>query len=134
MKNMDELNTMATEHDQVRDLIAAQAADYFVARRGGNVSEQEDREFLFWLRTSPVHVAEYLAIAGLAKEVPGAARRLDLSIEKLSRQRAAEETSPLFIRRRQSPRRANQHFRFNPAPPSPQPSPRWGEVPSGARR
>jgi transmembrane sensor len=75
---------MATkDNDRIRDLIAAQAADYFVAHRGAELSEEQEQEFLKWLRTSPVHVAEYLAVTELAKDMPGAAQFVSTPLEEL---------------------------------------------------
>ena len=74
---------MTAKDDHLRDLIAEQAADYFVAHRAGNPSEAQKQEFLRWLRTSPIHVAEYLAVADLARDLDGAASALDIPLEEL---------------------------------------------------
>ena len=74
---------MIARDDHLRDLIAEQAADFFVAHRAGNLSEAQKQEFLRWLRTSPVHVAEYLAVADLARDLGGAAKTLDMPLDEL---------------------------------------------------
>lgn len=74
---------MSAKDDQLRDLIAEQAADFFVAHRAGNAGDAQKQEFLRWLRTSPMHVAEYLAMADLARDLGGAAKNLDLPLEEL---------------------------------------------------
>jgi len=62
------MNVSAGE-EQLRDLIAEQAAECYVAHRAGDLSREQEQEFLRWLRTSPLHVAEYLSIAGIAKDL-----------------------------------------------------------------
>jgi len=74
---------VSTRDEHLRDLIAQQAADYFVARRAGALSDEEDQEFLRWLRTSPIHVAEYLAVSSLARDVAVAAKRIDMPLDDL---------------------------------------------------
>jgi len=70
-------------NDDLKDLIAAQAADYYVARSGGHSTADEDREFLEWLRTSPLHVAEYMAIVRIAKDAANATRQSVGSLDEL---------------------------------------------------
>lgn len=74
---------MTARDEQLRDLIAEQAADYFVAHRAGTLGDLQKQEFLRWLRTSPVHVAEYLAVADLARDLDGAAMTLDMPLDQL---------------------------------------------------
>lgn len=74
---------MSTKDDHLRDLIAEQAADFFVAHRAGNLSDAQKQGFLRWLRTSPMHVAEYLAVADLSRDLGGAAKTLGMPLEEL---------------------------------------------------
>lgn len=67
----------------MRDLIAEQAADYFVAHRDGALNAEQEQEFLRWLRTSPLHVAEYLGVAELARDVGGAATQIAVPLDEL---------------------------------------------------
>lgn len=46
-------------------MIAETASEWFVASRDGDMNASERRAFAAWLQESPVHVAEYLAIAKL---------------------------------------------------------------------
>lgn len=62
-------------HDEtLRKLIAEQAAEWHVAQSEGGLSPQLARDFMCWLRTSPVHVAEYLAIENVARDLSDSAR------------------------------------------------------------
>lgn len=50
MQEYDENDTQA--------LVGAQAAEWFVMLKDGDLSEGEQRRYLDWLRQSPTHVAE----------------------------------------------------------------------------
>jgi ferric-dicitrate binding protein FerR (iron transport regulator) len=55
---------MSAREEQVRSLIAQDAADWFVASRAG-LTASERNDFGKWPKASPVHVEEYLALARL---------------------------------------------------------------------
>jgi transmembrane sensor len=67
---------MSTNEQRVRGLISAQAADWFVENRDGLDAEQR-REFTAWLKASPTHVEEYLALTALAQDLPAACAAAD---------------------------------------------------------
>jgi ferric-dicitrate binding protein FerR (iron transport regulator) len=48
---------MSVNDERLRDLIAQQAADWFVANRA-ELSAREREDFTAWLQASPVHVEE----------------------------------------------------------------------------
>ncbi len=73
------MNVSAGE-EQLRDLIAEQAAEFYIAHRAGDLSREQEQEFLRWLRTSPLHVAEYLSIAGIAKDLGRVASFIDATM------------------------------------------------------
>ena len=89
---------MRSHDDALRRLIAGQAAEWHVAHAGCVLDPQRAREFMRWLRTSPIHVAEYLAIAAIAKDVSRAARDSTESLQDL----LAEGEEP-SVRRLQAP-------------------------------
>src|SRR6185312_5784850 len=70
------MNVSAGE-EQLRDLIAEQAAEFYVAHLAGDRTRDQEQEFLRWLRTSPLHVAEYMSIAGIAKDLGRIAPLID---------------------------------------------------------
>jgi len=109
---------MRTQDEKIRELIAEQAAEWHVAHSEGPLSPQQARAFMHWLRISPTHVAEYLTIAALARDVSDAARRsaasvLDLAgeegerVQSLQTERATSvgEVSSPQMHRALSPRR-----------------------------
>lgn len=67
----------------VLELIAETAAHWYLAHREGELSPAERKEFLRWLRASPVHVREYLAIARLNPELGMAAQHVELPTHAL---------------------------------------------------
>ncbi|HEV8330231.1 MAG TPA: FecR domain-containing protein [Steroidobacteraceae bacterium] len=52
-----------------RALISREAAEWFARMQDPRVSLDERRRFLRWLKQSPVHVAEYLTIAGIDSDL-----------------------------------------------------------------
>ncbi len=62
------MNTDQHRQEQdVQAVVARQAAEWFVAHRDGPLAARERTAFTAWLRTSPLHVSEYLAVAALAR-------------------------------------------------------------------
>jgi len=59
---------MNAKEDQIRALVAEEAADWFVANREGLGTEETD-QFAAWLKASPVNVEEYLAVAVTARDL-----------------------------------------------------------------
>ena len=64
---------MNTTDERVREIIAAQAAEWFLAHRDGSMDAATRADFYEWLTASPVHVEEYLGIARMARLLPAAA-------------------------------------------------------------
>ena len=52
-----------------RALISEEAAEWFARMQDPRVSLDERRRFLRWLKQSPIHVAEYLTIAGIDSDL-----------------------------------------------------------------
>lgn len=74
---------MDTQEQQIQDLITEQASAWYVEHRDGTLKPLQQGAFMRWLRASPVHVAEYLAIAGLARDMGEAARQDKTSWQEL---------------------------------------------------
>jgi transmembrane sensor len=69
--------------DEVRKIIAKQAAEWFVNNWSAVAEEQERVAFMNWLRTSPLHVEEYLRIAAVSRDLKAVAADPRLSLEGL---------------------------------------------------
>lgn len=67
----------------VARVIAAQARVWLITNRQRELSEEQRGEFLAWLRTSPMHVREYLVLAELAAEMRSVASTLDTDTDEL---------------------------------------------------
>jgi transmembrane sensor len=73
---------MTTATDSTRLSIAGEAAEWFVANREGALDPAQRATFAAWLKTSPVHVEEYLGMALLARDLRAAADP-EVSVEAL---------------------------------------------------
>lgn len=84
--------------NKMREWIAAQALQWFVAQRTGELNEAQREKFIDWLRASPEHMREYLALAGLGEDMRQAAGRFDKSSDELVAHARAEvdNVQPLF--------------------------------------
>jgi transmembrane sensor len=85
---------MSTSEQRVHGLIAEEAADWFIENREGLDPEQRS-QFIAWLKASPVHVEEYLAITALARDMPAACARGAESLDELVVTARLDENSTL---------------------------------------
>jgi transmembrane sensor len=74
---------MTPSEEQIRMAIAEQASEWFIENRGGPLDREARSRFTAWLKTSPVHVGEYLAVAGLARDLNAAVNTAELPLEPL---------------------------------------------------
>lgn len=90
---------MTPKSDRVREMIAQEAADWFVANREGGLDPTQRATFAAWLRTSGIHVQEYLNIALIARDLREASNDSALSLEDLLvRANAAEPSNTIPMR------------------------------------
>ena len=97
---------MSAREQRVRSLIAQDAADWFVASRAGLTATQRE-DFATWLKASPVHVEEYLALEVMGRDLRAACEASQNSIDALlQRARLAEDAPvrPFWPRSVESPR------------------------------
>jgi transmembrane sensor len=77
---------------EVRAVIAEQAGEWFIANQAGELTEDESAAFLAWLKSSPLHVKEYLEIARIARGWIDAVRDPQVPLERfLAHTRAAPD-------------------------------------------
>ena len=74
---------MRTQEQKMRMLIAEQAAEWHVAHLDGGLDSRRAREFMRWLQASPLHIAEYLQIASIARDAADAARKSNTPLQSL---------------------------------------------------
>ena len=87
---------MSASEDRVRDLIGQQAADWFVANRA-SLPAQERERFADWLKASPMHVEEYLALASLARDLKEACGEPQIRLDALIEAARAAGPEPVPI-------------------------------------
>lgn len=95
------MKLMNAKEDPVRELIAQEAADWFLANREG-LDAAHRATFAEWLKTSRVHIEEYLNIASIARDLHDACNDPSLSLEDLlARARAADLPTAIPVRPQQ---------------------------------
>jgi transmembrane sensor len=91
---------MSANDNRVRSLITQQAADWFIGNRAG-LTANERHTFATWLKASPMHVEEYLALSALSSDLREACGDPQCSVDELlTRARLEGDTSihPLWSR------------------------------------
>jgi transmembrane sensor len=84
---------VSAREGQVRNLIAQDAADWFVASRAGLTADERNR-FATWLKASPVHVEEYLALEVIGRHLRKASEASQHSIDEVLAGALDEEDTP----------------------------------------
>jgi transmembrane sensor len=85
---------MSAREGQVRSLIAQDAADWFVASRAG-LTAKDRNDFATWLKTSPVHVEEYLALEVIGRNLRKACEVSQSSVDELLARVLHEQNAPV---------------------------------------
>jgi transmembrane sensor len=85
---------MSVNDERVRNLIAQEAADWFVANRAG-LTVKERQAFATWINASPVHVEEYLALSAIACDLREACEDSQDDLEGLVARARQDEVSPV---------------------------------------
>src|ERR1700676_1361440 len=92
---------MTSNEEQARAAIAEQAGEWFVANDGGPLDAQDSAALVAWLKTSPVHVEEFLAVSTIERDLKEAGADPEYSLEAiLARARAEDHNNvePLWPR------------------------------------
>ena len=100
---------MSSNEDRVREVLADQAAAWFVANREAP-GAAESEEFLQWLRNSPMHVEEYLGVTQVARDLMACAPQDESATDALVERALREADSvvrPLDVRAHAAPRAAS---------------------------
>jgi transmembrane sensor len=89
---------MISDDEQMRAAIAEQAAEWFVANDEGPLDEQESAALTAWLRSSPIHVEEFLRVAAVARDLGAACAHPSHSADALLARARAEDDGPVESR------------------------------------
>lgn len=85
---------MISNDERMRAAIAEQAAEWFVADDDGQLDEQQSAALVAWLRISPVHVEEFLRVAGVARDLGAACAHPAHSAAALLTRARADNDAP----------------------------------------
>src|SRR5271165_4127081 len=83
---------MNSNDEQVRAAIAEKAGEWFVASDEGPLDARDSAALAAWLKTSPVHIEEFLGVSAIARDLKQARIDHEYSLEAiLARARAEDE-------------------------------------------
>jgi transmembrane sensor len=83
---------MTSNDEKIRAAIAEQAGDWFVGNDEGLPEVQDSADLAAWLKTSPVHIEEFLGVSVIARDLREARTNPEYSLEAiLARARAEDE-------------------------------------------
>jgi transmembrane sensor len=90
---------MNPNDEKIRAAIAEQAGDWFVGNDEGSHDVRESADLAAWLRTSPVHIEEFLGVSVIARDLREARTHPEYSLEAiLARARAEDEPGVHLLR------------------------------------
>src|SRR5216683_769920 len=84
----------------LRELVARDAAEWFLLNREGTITETARAQFARWLKASPLHVEEYLAIAAVARDMHAATSQMTVDPEALAEAHQEESQNIVDLHRR----------------------------------
>ena len=85
---------MISNDEKIRDAIAEQAGEWFVANDEGPLDARDSAALTTWLKTSPVHIEEFLAVSAIARDLREARTDPEYSLDAILTRARAENCSP----------------------------------------
>ncbi|HWS66078.1 MAG TPA: FecR domain-containing protein [Steroidobacteraceae bacterium] len=85
---------MTFNEDQVRAAIAEQAAEWFVANEEEALDARHSAALSAWLKTSPVHIEEFLGVSAIARDLRKARADPEYSLDAILARGRAGEIAP----------------------------------------
>jgi transmembrane sensor len=89
------VETVTARDEQTRATIAGQASEWFVANDEAPLGLQDSRDLVAWLKTSPLHVEEFLGVAAIARDLHAAGTDPESAVEELLARARAEDEGPI---------------------------------------
>lgn len=74
---------MSSLNQSSRSIVAQQATEWFVENRSNAATKESRVAFMEWLRSSPLHVEEYLKVAGLAHDLRAVTEDSQFNLDQL---------------------------------------------------
>jgi transmembrane sensor len=85
---------MISNDEKVRAAIAEQAGDWLVASDEGPLDAQDAAALAAWLKTSPVHVEEFLGVSAVARDLRQARVDPEYALDAILARARAEDDAP----------------------------------------
>src|SRR5882724_10622998 len=85
---------MTSNEDQVRAAIAEQAGEWFVANEEEALDARDSAALSAWLKTSPVHIEEFLGVSAIARDLRKARADPEYSLDAILARARAGEIAP----------------------------------------
>jgi transmembrane sensor len=89
------VESMVPKEEQLRAAIAEQAAEWFVTDDEGPLDVPDSVALAAWLKTSPVHIEEFLGVSVIARDLREVGADPELSVETVVSDAQAEADSPV---------------------------------------
>ena len=86
---------MTSNDEKIRAAIAEQAGSWFVGNDEGSPDGQDSADLAAWLKSSPVHIEEFLGVSVIARDLREARTHPDYSLEAILARARAEDESPV---------------------------------------
>src|SRR5450432_4003510 len=86
---------MNSNDEKIRSAIAKQAGEWFVANDEGLLDAQDSAALGAWLKTSPVHVEEFLGVSVIARDLKEARIDPEFTLEAVLARARAEDHAPV---------------------------------------
>ena len=106
---------MTPTKDQVRIAAAGQAAEWFIVNQDPAPDHSQRTAFIAWLKSSPIHIEEYLGVALVARDLRKATDDSDEAMETLLEQARADAAGRVVampsLKARELPRQYFVHSR-----------------------
>jgi transmembrane sensor len=85
---------MISNEEKVRAAIAEQAGEWLVASDEGPLDERDSAALTAWLKTSPVHVEEFLGVSAVARDLREARVDPEYALDAILARARAEDDAP----------------------------------------
>jgi transmembrane sensor len=82
---------MNSNEEKIRAAIAEQAGEWFVANEEGPLEVRDSAALAAWLKTSPVHIEEFLGVAAIARDLKEVRADPEYSLEAILARAQAED-------------------------------------------
>jgi transmembrane sensor len=86
---------MTSNDEKIRAAIAEQAGGWFVGNDEGLPNVQDSADLAAWLKTSPLHIEEFLGVSMIARDLREARTHPEYSLEAILARARAEDELPV---------------------------------------